>query len=64
MRGVSLVCSFIAVALPAPAQGWKQLDGKAAPEVSAAAWLNAGDQVPGNQALQGKVWLLEFFATW
>lgn len=44
--------------------GWKQFTGQAAPAIEAKAWLNVGDQVPANEALQGKVWLLEFFATW
>jgi peroxiredoxin len=70
-----LFCVLFALAVAIPAQeeegevigagrGWKQLNGEDVLEISAKHWLNTGDQAPSIQALQGKVWLLEFFATW
>ncbi|MEZ5966140.1 MAG: hypothetical protein R3F56_20050 [Planctomycetota bacterium] len=44
--------------------GWRSLKGEQAPDISASTWFNVGDQVASAEALQGKVWLLEFFATW
>ncbi len=49
--------------------GWKKLDGQAVPaifagEVIAEEWLNTGGKAPTAATLKGKVWLLEFFATW
>ncbi len=43
---------------------WKNLDGKAVPQVAAAAWLNTKGAQPTSTTLRGKVWLIEFFATW
>lgn len=48
-----------------PAQdGWKDLTGKPVPELKVASWLNTDGKQPTNVSLKGKVWLLEFFATW
>ncbi len=42
--------------------GWKNLTGKDAPPIHADKWINTGGA--GATDLKGKVWLLEFFATW
>ena len=44
--------------------GWKDLTGKPVPAVTAAAWLNTNGQKPTSTTMKGKVWLIEFFATW
>ena len=52
-------------ALAATAQAdWLSMSGERAPEISAKTWLNAGKKAPSNTDLRGKVYLLEFFATW
>jgi hypothetical protein len=51
------------LALPASAE-WKKLDGQKVPEITSSEWLNTGKQAPTAASLRGKVWLLEFFATW
>jgi hypothetical protein len=53
-----------ALAAPARAEGWKKLDGQKVPDFQAKEWFNTGDQAPTAADLRGKVWLLEFFATW
>ena len=52
------------LAMPASA-GWKKLDGQGVPEVTAKQWFNTGsDAAPSTAALRGKVYLVEFMATW
>ena len=52
-------------ALAATAQAdWLSMNGERAPEISAKTWLNTGKNAPSNADLRGKVYLLEFFATW
>jgi len=46
------------------AVGWKSLSGQEPFAISATTWLNTGDEVPTPESLRGKVWMLEFFATW
>ena len=43
---------------------WRDLSGKIVPNITARRWFNTNDEVPTSEALRGKVWLLEFFATW
>ena len=47
----------------APAD-WQKMNGQAVPDISAKEWLNTGKQTPTTADLRGKVYLLEFFATW
>lgn len=49
------------VAPLARAEGWRDLTGRAAPEVAASRWLNTGEFTVSNEALKGRVWLLAFF---
>jgi peroxiredoxin len=44
-------------------RGWRKLTGETAPAVTAKEWLNTNESSP-TAALQGKLWLLEFCATW
>jgi len=43
---------------------WRDLEGEAVPEITASQWFNTNQQEPTVESLRGKVWLLEFFATW
>jgi len=57
--------ALLSGSVPLAAQaGWKDLTGKVAPQISASTWLNTGGEAPDVETLKGKVWLLEFFATW
>ena len=47
-----------------PGDGWKDLTGKPVPPVKVERWLNTDGASPTADELRGKVWLLEFFATW
>jgi hypothetical protein len=51
------------LAMPGMAE-WKKLDGQKVPEFSAGEWLNTGKDTPSAASLRGKVYLIEFFATW
>ena len=63
-RASALGCAVLALAAsPALARDWKHLDGKPVPEISISDWLNT-DGVEGVADLRGKVFLIEFFATW
>ncbi len=65
MRNCLLSLSAILLAsLPASAEGWKKLDGQAVPDIGAKSWFNTGKESPNSAVLRGKVFLLEFFATW
>lgn len=64
MRTTAMSIVMLA-ALAANAQaGWRSMDGERAPEISAKTWLNTGRNAPTTADLRGKVYLLEFFATW
>ena len=64
MRGLAVRMLMLA-SLAATAQAdWLSMNGERAPEISAKTWLNAGKKAPSNADLRGKVYLLEFFATW
>ena len=43
---------------------WKKLDGEKMLDITAGEWLNVEGDGPTTAALEGKVWLLGFFATW
>jgi len=65
MRKSLLSFSLLLLAsLPASAEGWKKLDGQVVPDIGAKSWLNTGKESPNSALLRGKVFLLEFFATW
>ncbi len=55
---------LLLASLPASAEGWKKLDGQAVPDFGATSWFNTGKESPNAALLRGKVYLLEFFATW
>ena len=64
MRGLAIRMLMLA-SLAATAQAdWLSMNGERAPEISAKTWLNTGKNAPSNADLRGKVYLLEFFATW
>ncbi len=59
----SIIAAAVLTASFVTAQSaWLNLDGKPSPGVSADTWLNVTEADP-SEALAGKVWLLEFFAT-
>jgi hypothetical protein len=63
----TLLCStFLALAASPAAtfEGWKDLTGEPAPPIEADAWIHAQPDEATIDALRGKVYLLEFFATW
>ena len=62
MRTLSLAI-LLALAAPAAAE-WQKMDGQKVPEISAKEWLNTGKEKPTAATLRGKVFILEFFATW
>ena len=65
-RQVLTIAALAALALPAAAQasGWRNLDGQPVPDISAKEWFNVGKKAPSTADLRGKVYLIEFFATW
>lgn len=44
----------------AAADGWRDFEGKAAPEITASEWLHVSAGTPSLKGLKGKVWLLNF----
>jgi len=61
MRRIALASLVLgSFATAATAEGWKNLVGLAAPEVSATQWLNVSGAAPSLATLKGKVWLLNF----
>ncbi len=64
MRSIALVPAALALlALPAFAE-WKKLNGQPCPQITAKDWFNTGNNTPTTANLRGKVYLVEFFATW
>ncbi|NJN14581.1 MAG: hypothetical protein HC813_02860 [Planctomycetes bacterium] len=61
MTALALLAAF---SMPALAEGWKKLEGQRVPEFTAKTWLNTGKEEPNAALLRGKVYILEFFATW
>ncbi len=56
---------LLALSAPLAGQsGWRDLTGQPVPELQVEEWLNAEVEAPTAASLKGKVWLLEFFATW
>jgi hypothetical protein len=68
-RSGPILCTFGAVlpALFAPSLGaqtaWKNLAGQPMPAIRGSNWLNTDGSPVTTEALLGKVWLFEFFAT-
>ena len=61
---IGALSALVYLAVPSHAD-WKNLDGQKVPEVTAKEWLNVeGKTTPSVASLRGKVYLLEFFATW
>lgn len=61
------LCLALPLALTSPVaaqDGWLDLRGQPVPEIVVEEWLNVDGKVSGVADLRGKVWLLEFFATW
>ena len=54
----------LALAAAATHADWRNFDGQPVPGVSAKEWINTGKEKPDAPSLRGKVYLLEFFATW
>lgn len=53
------IAVLLLASAPATAD-WHVLDGKPAPEISAASWMNVEGPTPTLETLRGKVWLLNF----
>ncbi|MCZ6786808.1 MAG: hypothetical protein O7E54_06540 [Planctomycetota bacterium] len=66
MRSIALApAALVLLALPAFAQGgWRNLNGQKVPDITAEDWFNTGNNTPTTANLRGKVYLVEFFATW
>jgi len=58
--------SWVAAALLTTALDaqWRDLQGTIVPKISAEHWFNTDGTTPTSESLRGKVWLLQFFATW
>jgi len=63
MRMLATGAALALLLLPARAD-WRNLDGQKAPEIKVKEWLNTGRDEPDADTLRGKVWIIEFFATW
>jgi len=63
MRTLLTLAAAATLAAPAAAD-WRNYDGQKCPPISAKEWINTGREAPSNDLLRGKVFLLEFFATW
>jgi len=61
---LALVLGLAAGSRAQEQSGWRNLDGQKVPPISAKEWVNTGKEEPTSANLRGKVWLLEFFATW
>ncbi len=61
---IATAIALVTIGALASADGWKKLDGKRVPALEASDWLNVEGETPTLESLKGKVWLLEFFATW
>ena len=64
MRRLAMSMLMLATLAATAQAGWLSMNGERAPEISAKTWLNTGKSAPSNADLRGKVYLLEFFATW
>lgn len=62
-RTLIALATLACLAAPGSAD-WKKLDGQKVPDITAGEWFNAGKEAPTAASLRGKVYLLEFFATW
>ena len=64
MRSIAVALLLVAVLATPALAGWKNLDGQPVPPITAKEWLNTENTTPTTKALRGKVYLIEFFATW
>jgi len=64
MRILTTTLLLLAALAPAARAEWRKMDGQRVPMLTADEWLNTGKLTPTLADLRGKVWLLEFFATW
>jgi hypothetical protein len=64
MRRVALSLLVVGFLATPAAAGWKNLTGQPVPPISAKEWLNTDRYTPSVADLRGKVYLIEFFATW
>ena len=64
MRALCIAASLTLAAHAVAQDGWKRLDGQPVPEIHVEDWYNVVGQISGVADLKGKVFLLEFFATW
>jgi hypothetical protein len=61
----TLLVLALAGAAAATAQAeWRDMNGQKVEALVAGEWFNVGDNAPTPADLRGKVWILEFFATW
>ncbi len=62
-RFLAVLCAAAFLA-PAARADWRNFDNEIVPLLQADTWLNTGKATPTAADLRGKVYLLEFFATW
>lgn len=63
-KSLPLLLFFVAALAPVARAEWQPMTGQRVAGISADEWLNTGKEAPTAADLRGKVWLLEFFATW
>ena len=64
MKRTLATMAALALATAASRADWRNFDGMPVPGVSASEWINTGKEKPDAPSLRGKVYILEFFATW
>ncbi len=64
MRTLAIAMLMLATLAATAGADWRSMNGERAPEFSAENWLNTGKTAPTAADMRGKVYLLEFFATW
>lgn len=64
MRTLTMAMLMAATLAATARADWRTMNGERAPAFSAETWLNTGKTSPTAADLRGKVYLLEFFATW
>ncbi len=61
MRRIAIASLILgSFAASAAAGGWRNFDGRAAPEITASQWLHVPEGSASLESLEGKVWLLNF----
>lgn len=64
MSRLPLALVLVAAAAATAHAEWRNLSGRKVDALVAQEWFNVGEKAPTPADLRGKVWILEFFATW